>query len=189
MTKVKKAIIIFVFLLFAVSFYSIDQYIYSLTGWFAHKTGTCQSKLIKPSTVRNNGFKKLGFPADLPKLSQFESNLDYITDATENSVSISRRFDDFDYKIVFENRTAENDKAVYYQYSISCRNCEKSSTGENCTTPDFEIYKKVYKIINDLPLGDRTRREILSGLTIYYQDSSTAISRFQISDSKLRKLS
>lgn len=162
-------------ILFATGVYLIDGYVYSWIGWLAYQAGSCESKLIKPSAAGKDGFKKLHYSADLTELaSHLQPNPNYAINSTENSLIISRIFDKFEYKIVFETRTVANEKAVYYQYSIKCRDCE-ATKGEKCITPDFEIYQKCHQIITDLPLGHRTEMEILSGLKIYHYNSTTSV--------------
>lgn len=163
MSKSKKIAVILTVLFLGIIFYSINQYIYSWTGWFSYQVGNCQSKLISVSASKKDGFKRLVYPVNFANIvSSLDSNPNYSVSSTQEKINISRKFDDFDYQITFENRNDD----VYYRLSIN------SPVGEKCTTPNFEIYKKVLQMIEDIPLDDRAGRTILSALTIHHQNHS-----------------
>lgn len=159
MSKIKKILIILAILLPVIILYSIDQYIYSWTGFLSSQAGICQSKLISASASNKDGLRRLLYPANFENIaSSLNTNPNYSVSLTQEKLSISRKFDDLDYQIIFENRGE-----IYYQLLIN------SSIGEKCTTSDFEIYKRILQMVDDIPLDERAKRGILSSLTIYQQ--------------------
>lgn len=166
----KKVAVILFLIIFVGAFYVIDQYFYSWSGWLGYQTGSCKSKFISASTAGKDGFKRLFYQTDLKAITaKLSSNPDYLINSDENNIAVSRNFDDYIYKITFENRTLENEEIVYYQISVVNKNM---SGGENCTTPDFEIYKKFYRMTDEIPLADKARQSILSDLNIYHQKAA-----------------
>ncbi len=159
MSKTKKILIILTILLPLITFYFIDQYIYSWTGFLASQAGICQSKFISASSPNKDNFKKLFFPANFENIaSSLNINPNYSVSSTQETLTISRKFDGLDYQIVFENRGE-----IYYKLLIN------SSVGEKCITSDFEIYKKILQIVDDISLDERAKRGILSDIKIYQQ--------------------
>jgi hypothetical protein len=166
----KKIAVILFLIIFVGAFYIVDQYFYSWSGWLGFQAGSCQSKLISASAAGKDGFKRLYYQTDLKEIAaKLSSNPNYIIISDEKNVAVSRNFGDYIYKITFENRILENEEIVYYQISLVNKN---SLEGENCTKPDFEIYKKFYRMIDEIPLADKARQSILSDLNIYHQNSS-----------------
>lgn len=166
----KKFAVILFLIIFVGIFYVIDQYLYSWSGWLGFQAGSCQSKLISASATGKDGFKRLFYQTDLKEIvTKLSSNPGYLVNSDEKKVTVSRNFADYIYKITFENRTLENEETVYYQISLVNKN---TSEGENCTTPDFEIYKKFYRMIDEIPLADKARQSMFSDLNIYHQKAS-----------------
>lgn len=172
MNNFRKPIIVFVILLSIATLYVTDQYVYSWLGFLAAKTGSCDFKQVTTSTTKEDKYKKLNYSVNLTRtVERLKSDQNYKITDNEKSLIISRSFDNLKYSISFEVRENQETPDIYYKYLIDCANCESPSLpGETCTTPDFEIYKKIYYIIEDLSLDHRAAYELQSGLKIFHQN-------------------
>jgi hypothetical protein len=172
MINFRKPMIVSVVILAAATLYISDQYVYSWVGFLSGKMGNCDFKQVTTSTAKDGEYKKLNYPVDLARTAErLRTDQNYEVTGNENNLTISRNFADLKYSILFENRENQDTSGVYYKYSIDCANCEISSLpGEKCTTADFQLYKKIYHIIEDLSLDHRAAYELQSGLKIVRQN-------------------
>ncbi|HQU92995.1 MAG TPA: hypothetical protein PLK77_11895 [Pyrinomonadaceae bacterium] len=160
--KILLLISIFLALLFVASL-AVNYYYYSWTS-FVQPFG-CRAKVIFGTKA---GRSILVQEYDLQAIGEeIQRNPNYSLDGAPNKLRLitSRYFGDLKYEIRFE-RLSPPDKIELSFLTWSLRD-----SGEVPTTPNYEIYRRAYLMIDEMPLNEVQKKEIKD--SIYVVCSST----------------
>ena len=145
----------------------INRFVVSWTGLLESGVGLCRYKSIGVPTL-NGHHKKLSQSYDIARIASAlapsrDYEVRYQPDA--NRVIVSRIFNGVKYNIQLENPGGGS------EFNLNTYNFEGYPNGgvaggEKCTTPGYRIEKKIYGMIDDLPLNPSQKAELKESVRI-----------------------
>lgn len=139
---------------------AIDYYLYSWTS-FIRPFG-CESKRItatEPKDLLNQDY-------DLAKIWEgLETNSNYRLESwhDERRLFISRTFGNIKYHIHFENYISGG--SAKRRVTFLTKNAD-GKLGEDPTTPNYQIFRRVYLMIDEMPLNPYQKDELKRNIRI-----------------------
>jgi hypothetical protein len=139
----------------------VNRYFYSWTGLLLSQINFCSYKSV--STGGYNGYPvPMSFRFDTQFIAQEMSrNNSYVVSNRYNGdgALVSRNFDGVVYIMYFESHGV-NAEGMKLDTGLFRDNLPPGVGGEKCTTPSYSLEKKVFAMINDLPLSESQRDEL-----------------------------